>query len=177
VSLKNLWSQRSTVFSCSCKLSEKTYFRLPGMKRYKTQGKWWLFCQILTIVPALPVLRSYSRFKLMTYFSAARDEEIQNTRKMLAVLPETNWFMRFQSLGATVDLNLWLIFLLPGMRRYKTHGKCWQFCQRLTGSCASRLSELDSSTIEGEKMCYQSIMKNFFTFDSHTLISVALFKQ
>jgi hypothetical protein len=36
----------------------------------------------------------------MTYFSAARDEEIQNTRKMLAVLPETNWFVRFQTLGA-----------------------------------------------------------------------------
>ncbi len=57
--------------------------------------------------------------------------------------------------------------MLPGTRRYKTHGKCWQFCQRLTGLCASRLSELDSSTTEGEKMCYQDIIyKLFYNFDS-----------
>jgi hypothetical protein len=37
----------------------------------------------------LPVPRSYSRFKVITYNSTVRYEEIQNTCKMLAILSET----------------------------------------------------------------------------------------
>ncbi len=86
------------------------------------------------IVSLLPVPRSYSRFKLMTYFSAAREEEKKNRQKMLAVLPETNYTVvpALPVLRSYSRFNLMTIFLLSGTRRYKTRGKCWQFCQCLT---------------------------------------------
>jgi hypothetical protein len=109
-----------------------TYFSAARDEEIQNTRKMLAVLPDTYCIPLLSDPRSYSRFILMTYFSAARDKQIQNTRKMLAVLPETNWFMRFQTPGATVDIYCWLIFLLPGMRRYKTRGKCWQFCQRLT---------------------------------------------